>query len=89
MNLRTIKKDIEYVLGEFIDDCTLFIAINPDKATEEIANIIDEAVDLYNDLKDKVNKPQDPKAAYYKGIRCELFDGLDKLCEKLSTAVSK
>lgn len=89
MNLRTIKKDIEYVIGGFIDDCTLFIALNPDKATEEIAGIIDEAVDLYNDLKDKVNHPEGPKSAFYKGVRCELFDSLDSLCEKLSSAVNK
>ena len=54
MNLRVIKKDIEYFVGEFIDDCTLFAALNPDKNNEDLAKIIDEAVDLYNNLKDKV-----------------------------------
>ena len=29
MNLRVIKKDIEYFIGEFIDDCSLFVALNP------------------------------------------------------------
>ena len=55
MNLRDIKKDIEYLVGEFIDDCSLFLAFNPDRNDEGIAKIIDEAVDLYNDLRDKVN----------------------------------
>ena len=53
MNLRVYKKDIEYFVGEFIDDCLLFAAINPNKGFEEIDQLIDEARDLYNDLKDK------------------------------------
>lgn len=91
MNLRDIKKDIEYLVGEFIDDCSLFMAFNPDRANEEgLAKIIDEAVDLYNDLKDKVNaKVEGNKKVYYNSIRKELVDGLDSLCEKLSQEISK
>jgi len=89
MNLRVIKKDIEYFIGEFIDDCTLFMALNPDRNADEIAQIIDESVDLYNDLKTRINHPDEPKKAYYKAIRSDLFAGLDKLCEKLSAAISK
>ena len=90
MNLRDIKKDIEYLLGEFIDDCSLFSAFNPDESRdEEIAKLIDEAVDLYNELKDKVNaKVEGNKKTYYNGIRKELSEGLDSLCEKLSAAIS-
>ncbi len=90
MNLRDIKKDIEYLLGEFIDDCSLFLAFNPDESRdEEIAKLIDEAVDLYNELKDKVNaKVEGNKKTYYNGIRKELSEGLDSLCEKLSAAIS-
>lgn len=89
MNLRVIKKDIEYFIGEFIDDCSLFVALNPGQDTDAIANIIDEAVDLYNNLKDKVNHPEGSKKAFYNGVRKELFDGIDVLCEKLSAAISK
>lgn len=91
MNLRDIKKDIEYLLGEFIDDCSLFLAFNPDESRDEhIAKLIDESVDLYNELKDKVNaKVEGNKKAYYNGIRKELVDGLDALCEKLSAVISK
>ena len=64
MNLRVFKKDIEYFVGEFIDDCALFVALNPHKDADEIAQIIDEAVDLYNDLKNKSNHPEGNKKAY-------------------------
>ena len=90
MNLRDIKKDIEYLVGEFIDDCSLFLAFNPDRNDEGIAKIIDEAVDLYNDLRDKVNcKVEGNKRAYFNVSRLELVEGLDKLCEKLSQEISK
>lgn len=90
MNLRTIKKDIEYLIGEYIDDCYLFIAINPVEHTEEISALVDEAVDLFNDLKNKVNNPAEgPKRAYYKGLYQQLLEGVDGLCEKLSEVISK
>lgn len=89
MNLRVIKKDIEYFVGEFIDDCSLFIALNPQNDNDEIVKLIDEAIELYNSLKDKVNHPEGSTRAYYNGIRQEMFDSLDKLCEKLSEAIVK
>ncbi|MCF0175540.1 MAG: hypothetical protein HUJ94_01760, partial [Bacteroidales bacterium] len=79
MNLRDIKKDIEYFVGEFIDDCSLFVALNPGKDSDAIAAIIDEAVDLYNDLKDKANHPEGARKAFYDGIRKEMFEKIDKV----------
>lgn len=34
MNLRDIKKDIEYVIGAFVDDGTLFLNVNPGEDTK-------------------------------------------------------
>ena len=48
MNLRDIKKDIEYVIGAFVDDCALFLSVHPGKNADEVANLIDGAVDLFN-----------------------------------------
>ena len=91
MNLRVIKKDIEYFVGEFIDDCTLFAALNPCKNNDDLAKVIDEAVDLYNDLKDKVNHPAEgvKPSVHFAALRKEMFEKLDELCEKLSSVVSK
>ena len=89
MNLRVFKKDIEYFVGEFIDDCALFVALNPHKDADEISQIIDEAVDLYNELKYKANHPEGQKKAYYTALTKEMFEKLDELCEKLSAVVSK
>ena len=91
MNLRDVKKDIQYVIGAFIDDCTLFLNINPGKNADEIAGLIDKAVDLYNDLRDKVVKSagaEKPKQCYT-SIRKELFEKTDALYDELSAAAKK
>ena len=89
MNLRVFKKDIEFFVGEFIEDCALFEALNPHKDADQISEIIDEAIDLYNDLKCKANHPEGKKKAYYQGLTKEMFEKIDTLCEKLSAVVSK
>ena len=90
MNLRDIKKDIQYVIGAFVDDCTLFLNVNPGKNADEIAGLIDKAVDLYNDLRDKiVSAPKEGVKAYYGAISKELLESTDKLYDELSAAVKK
>ena len=89
MNLRVFKKDIEFFVGEFIDDCALFIALNPHKDADEIAEIVDEAVDLYNELKCKANHAEGNKRAYFNALTKEMFEKIDALCEKLSAVVAK
>ncbi len=89
MNLRDFKKDVDYFVGEFVEDCSLFVAINPAKATDEVADVIEEAIDLYNDLKDKANaKVEGKKGAYFAGLRKEMFEKVDALYEKLSSIVA-
>ena len=89
MNLRVFKKDIEYFVAEFIDDCALFVALNPHKDSAENALIIDEAVELYYDLKHRACHPEGNKKAFYNALTKEMFEKLDELCEKLSAVVSK
>jgi len=89
MNLRDIKKDIEYVIGGFVDDCALFLSTHPGKNADEIADLIDGAVDLYNELRDQVNKPEGGKRAYFDGVRKQLVEKTDALYDKLSEAVKK
>ncbi len=85
MNLRDIKKDIEYVIGAFIDDCSLFSAVNPKADDEALGKLLDEAVNLYNDLKDEVNiKVEGKKSAHFAEIRKELLEKTDALYASLS-----
>ena len=91
MTLRDFKKDVEYFVGEFVDDCSLFITLTPHKSTEKMAEVVSEAVDLYNDLKDKANAKVEPKMrkAWFAGLRKEMFEKTDALYEKLSAIVAE
>ena len=91
MTLRDFKKDVEYFVGEFVDDCSLFITLNPHKSTEKMAEVVSEAVDLYNDLKDKANAKVEPKMrkAWFAGLRKEMFEKTDALYEKLIAIVAE
>ena len=87
MNLTDIKKDIEYVLGAFIEDCSVVAAVRP-QTDETVAALMEEAIDLYNELKDKVyGKAEGSKKAYYNALRKEILERTDALYNKLSEAV--
>ncbi len=89
MNLRDIKKDIEYVVGAFVDDCALFLTVHPGKNADAITDLVDEAVDLYNDLRDKVGAAKGGGKAVYNAIRKELLEKTDGLYDRLSEAVKQ
>lgn len=86
MNLRDIKKDIEFLIGDFVEDCLLFAMLHPEKDMNKVEDLINEASNLADELIEKVNHPaKDVKPrAYYNRIGAELLTGLDGLCEKLS-----
>ena len=89
MNLRDIKKDIEYVIGAFVDDCTLVLSVHKGDDVDEVAGLIDEAVDLFNDLRTRSVNPEGNKRAWYLGLRKELVEKVDALYDRLSAAVKK
>ena len=87
MNLRDIKKDIEYVLGAFIEDCSVVAAVRP-STDEQVAALMEEAIDRYNELKDKVYaKSEGSKKAHFNALRKEILERTDALYSKLSEAV--
>ena len=89
MNLRDIKKDIEYVIGAFVDDCSLFLTVHPGKNADAVTDLVDEAVDLYNDLRDKVGAAKGGGKNVYDSIRKELLEKTDALYDRLSAAVKE
>ena len=89
MNLRDIKKDIDYVLSAFIEDCTLVAAVNSKVGEDKASELMEEAVDLYNELRDKVNQVEGPARQYYNALRKEVLERTDALYERLSAAVKK
>ena len=89
-NLRLIKKDIDFLISEVVSDCWVYLYMNEAKNKEEIMGIINEAIDLRNDLYDKVNKPNKENIkGHYKSINKDLFTGVDILFQKISKVAEK
>ena len=65
-SLRTIKKDIDFLVSEVISDCWVFMYINPEEKTDEAVSIINDAVVLRNELFERVNSKEieSPKKHY-------------------------
>ena len=90
MNLRNIKKDIDYVLSAFVEDCATCVAVNPKVSDEAAASLMEEAINLYNELRDKAaaRKIEGNKKAYFNALRKEILERTDALYSKLSAVVA-
>jgi hypothetical protein len=84
-NLRKIKKDIDYLVDEVVTDCYMYLYFNPNKNVEGVEKILLAAVNLRNNLYDKVNTtPEKNVKQYYKSISKELLEGIDALFNEVS-----
>ena len=90
MNLRNIKKDIDYVLSAFVEDCATCVAVNPKVSDEAASSLMEEAIDLYHELRDKAaaRKVEGNKKAYFNALRKEILERTDALYTKLSAVVT-
>ena len=84
-NVRNLKKDINYVLGDIIEAVCVWEYTNTDKDTKKSEAIIDEAIDTFDALIAKVNTKgvENPKA-HFKAINTELEEKGRALIEKIN-----
>ena len=84
-SLRTIKKDIDFLVSEVISDCWVFMYINPEEKTDEAVSIINDAVVLRNELFERVkSKEIESPKKHYKAISQDLLKGVDALFIRIS-----
>jgi hypothetical protein len=84
-NVRNLKKDINYVLGDIIEAVYIWEYANADKDTKKSETIIDEAISAFDELVEKVNaKNVDNQKAHFKGIAKDLEAKGKALIEKVT-----
>lgn len=84
-NVRDLKKDINYVLGDIIEAVYIWEYANTDKDTKKSEAIIDEAIATFDDLITKVNdKSAENKKAHFKAINKDLEDKGRALIDKIN-----
>mgnify|MGYP003208663895 FL=1 len=90
MNLRVIKKDINYMVNEFVSDAVISMSFHEDKEkAEQIVALINDVLDLRDETLSKVSHPEGDKKAYYRNLTDELLSALDVKYDNLSAIVAK
>ena len=87
-SIRSIKKDIDYLVSEVISDSYLTIYFHPEKK-EQAVKVMEEAVTLRNNLVSRANNPAEKNnqhlvRRHYGKLRSDLLEGVDSLFNKLS-----
>lgn len=85
-SIKNLKKDINYTLGDLIEECYVYQLLNPkadDKASEAI---IDEAIVTFDSLIEKLNaKGVENKKAHFKAINAELEAKATEIVGKINS----
>jgi len=84
-NVRDLKKDINYVLGDIIEAVYTWEYANTDKDTKKSEAIIDEAIETFDELIAKVNEKHiEDKKAHFNAVKNELEKKGRALIEKVN-----
>ncbi|WP_149277594.1 hypothetical protein [Pareuzebyella sediminis] len=84
-SVRDLKKDINNVLGDIIEAVYIVEATGNDVSSKEGNKVIDEAIETFDDLIQKVNdKSVDNRQKHLKNVRQELDKKAEKLAEKVN-----
>lgn len=84
-NVRNLKKDINYVLGDIIEAVYIHEMTTDGKPTPATNSLIDEAITSFDELIRKVNaKGVEDKKAHFKQVTAELETAAKKLVDKIN-----
>jgi len=84
-SIKNLKKDINYVLGDIIEECYSWELLNPKADSKVTEAIIDEAIIAFDALIDKIHiKDVENKKAHFKNINLELEEIANALLDKVN-----
>jgi hypothetical protein len=84
-NVKNLKKDINFVLGDIIEAVYLYEMTTTGKPTEATNALIDQAIAAFDGLIVKVNaKNVENKKAHFKQINVELEQVANQMVEKIN-----
>ena len=85
-SIKNLKKDINYTLGDIIEECYVYQLLNPKADAKLSEAIIDEAIVTFDSLIGKLNaKGVENKKAHFKGISTELETKATELVGKINS----
>jgi len=81
-NKRNLKKSINSLVFDVIDECIYIQEINPAKF-EDCEKLIDESVNFYNNILSKMNSAK--AKAEFRSIAIELDENAERFIESLNS----
>ncbi len=84
-SVKNLKKNINHVLGDIIEECYVWELVNPEADTKKSEAIIDETIAAFDNLLDKVHaKDIENKKSHFKSIQLELETKANELITKVN-----
>jgi DNA anti-recombination protein RmuC len=88
-SIKNLKKDINKILAEVIEECYSYQLDADDKTNSKIEGIIDEAIETFDNLIAKIHdKKVENKSAHFNNVTKELETRGNELFEKLRKLVA-
>lgn len=83
-SIKNLKKDINHVLGDIIGACYHWQQENLKVDTSKAQEIIDEAIETFDNLIEKLHAKAENKKEHFKSIQTELEEKANELLEKVN-----
>jgi hypothetical protein len=84
-SIKNLKKDINYVLGDIIEECYAWELTNPKADTNASEAIIEEAIEAFDTLIDMMHtKNVENKKVHFREVENSLEATANKLIEKVN-----
>jgi hypothetical protein len=84
-SIKNLKKDINYILGDVIEECYTWELLNPNADKTESEAIINDAIDAFDSLIEAVNsKNIENKKTYYNNLQVELVKTATELIDRVN-----
>lgn len=84
-SVQDLKKNVNYVLGDIIEAVYIWELTNPDKETKKSQAIIDDAIVVFDELIEKINKKDvENRKKHFKSVNAELEKKGRALIDKIN-----
>lgn len=84
-NIRDLKKDINFVLGDIIDAVYIWEALNPKEDTAKSEAIVDDAIATFDALIARVNdRNVESKSKQLRAVRADLEKEATSLVDRIN-----
>ncbi|MFT5231934.1 MAG: hypothetical protein ACI825_000708 [Planctomycetota bacterium] len=85
-NVRNLKRDVNYVIGDIIEAVYIWELTNPGKDTKESQAVIDSAIKDFDELIVRINaKKVEDKKAHFKAINQEVETKGRQLIDRINS----